>query len=174
MPRIHVCPLSQIAATVNATGARTLVTVINQGTPVIRPEPIIIERHLYIGMSDIVAAQDGHILPATDHVEAFLRFVRSWDQREAMVIHCYAGVSRSTASAFIAAAALRPDRDETALAQTIRRLSPTATPNARLVAVADDLLGRRGRMVDAIAAIGRGEDCFEGAPFSLAIAEADD
>jgi len=35
----------------------------------------------------------------------------------------------------------------------------------------DDLLGRKGRMVDAIAAIGRGEDCFEGAPFALDIRE---
>jgi predicted protein tyrosine phosphatase len=37
------------------------------------------------------------------------------------------------------------------------------------VAIADDILGRNGRMVTAIAGIGRGEDAFEGTPFSLAL-----
>ena len=45
-----------------------------------------------------------------------------------------------------------------------------ATPNARLVAVADDLLGRGGRMSAAIARIGRGaEVTWENAPFELAL-----
>ena len=39
--------------------------------------------------------------------------------------------------------------------------------NRLLVAVADALLGRDGRMIAAIEAIGRGEDCFEGVPFAL-------
>jgi predicted protein tyrosine phosphatase len=67
------------------------------------------------------------------------------------------------------AAALRPERNEEELAVTLRRLSPSATPNARLVAVADHLLSRSGRMVSAIAAIGRGADCFEGTPFALTL-----
>jgi hypothetical protein len=49
-------------------------------------------------------------------------------------------------------------------------MSPTATPNRRLVALADRRLGREGRMAAAIAAIGRGADCFEGAPFALELA----
>jgi predicted protein tyrosine phosphatase len=56
------------------------------------------------------------------------------------------------------------------LAQALRRASPTATPNRRLVALADDRLGRQGRMIAAITAIGRGADCYEGAPFALEIA----
>ena len=49
----------------------------------------------------------------------------------------------------------------------MRAASPTASPNPRLVALADDALGRRGRMNEAIAEIGRGEECFEGTPFTL-------
>jgi predicted protein tyrosine phosphatase len=86
-----------------------------------------------------------------------------------MVIHCFAGVSRSTAAAFIAACALNPTRDEAEIAAAIRAASRTATPNARLVALADAALGRDGRMSKAVAAIGRGEICEEGIPFSLAI-----
>ena len=84
-----------------------------------------------------------------------------------MVIHCYAGVSRSTAAALITACALNPDRSEKDVATLIRARSPTATPNLRLVAEADDLLGRRGAMLSAARAMGRGEDCFEGIPFRL-------
>jgi predicted protein tyrosine phosphatase len=83
------------------------------------------------------------------------------------VIHCFAGVSRSTAAAYVAACALKPDGDEFAIAKALRAASPTASPNSRLVALADDALGRRGRMSEAIAAIGRGEACFEGTPFTL-------
>ncbi|WP_275428021.1 hypothetical protein, partial [Enterobacter hormaechei] len=59
------------------------------------------------------------------------------------------------------------DRDEAEIAADLRAKSPSATPNARLVAIADGLLRRDGRMIDAIARIGRGRDAFEGEPFWL-------
>lgn len=170
MPRIHVCPLSHIPATVAASGARSLVTLINAGTPVERPAAIAAERHLNVSVSDIVAAEDGHVLPAEEHVARVLAFVRAWDRSEPMVIHCYAGVSRSTAAAFIAACALDDTRSEIEIARELRANSPTATPNRLLVEIADRMLGRGGRMVEAVAFIGRGEDCFEGQPFALDLA----
>jgi predicted protein tyrosine phosphatase len=169
MSRLHVCPLSKIDAIVEQTGARSLVTLINVGTPVTRPKAIATDRHLFIGMSDITTPMQGHVAPDAAHVDTLLSFVRAWDRKAPMLIHCWAGVSRSTAAAFVSACALRPDRDEAAIAHEIRLVSPTATPNERLVAMADDHLGRGGRMVDAVRAIGRGVDCFEGVPFSLAV-----
>ena len=64
----------------------------------------------------------------------------------------------------------RPHRDEHEIARELRAASPTATPNARFVALADAALGRSGRMREAIASIGRGAECFEGEPFALEIA----
>ena len=113
--------------------------------------------------------QDGHILPGEDHVGSLLAFAAPGTSSARCVIHCWAGISRSTAAAFITLCSLRPERDEAALALALREASPSATPNARLVAVADDILGRNGRMVDAIAAIGRGADAFEGTPFHLKV-----
>jgi predicted protein tyrosine phosphatase len=49
----------------------------------------------------------------------------------------------------------------------LRRASATATPNARIVALGDRMLGRNGRMVAAIDSIGRGAFAFEGDPFRL-------
>jgi len=170
MPRIHVCPLARIDETVAATGARSLVTLLNPGTPVERPAAIAAERHLYIAVGDIVEAQFDHVLPAERHVSELLAFVQTWDRAEPLLIHCYAGVSRSTAAAFITACALRRERDEGEIARALRAASPTAAPNTLLVALADATLHRGGRMIKAVAAIGRGAECFEGAPFALELA----
>jgi len=170
MPRLHVCSLALIGDTVAKTGARSLLTLLSPGTAVERPAAIAPERHLYLAVSDIVAPIPGQVLPERGHLDELIDFVRAWDRAEPMVIHCYAGVSRSTAAAFIAACALNPRRDEFEAARAIRAASPTATPNARLVALADAALGREGRMNAAIATIGRGEDCFEGTPFALELA----
>jgi predicted protein tyrosine phosphatase len=167
MPRLHVCSLALVGETVAQTGARSLLTLLSPGTAVERPMAIAPKRHLYLALSDIVEPMPGQVLPDASHLEDLLGFVRGWDRAEPMVIHCFAGVSRSTAAAYIAACALRPGGDEFAIAKALRVASPTASPNPRLVALADDALGRRGRMREAIAAIGRGEACFEGAPFTL-------
>jgi predicted protein tyrosine phosphatase len=159
--------MARIADVTKATGARSLVTLINRGTPVERPALIPAENHLFVAVSDITSDSDGEILPGETHVATLLDFVRRWDRVDPLIIHCYAGVSRSTAAAFISACALCPDRDEEMIARNIRTASPTATPNARLVAVADQMLARSGRMIAAIERIGRGRDCFEGVPFAL-------
>ncbi len=169
MPTLHVSPLSRLHETVAVTGASHVVTLINVNTVVQRPPSIAPDNHLFIGVSDIVEETDGHIVPGHEHVARLMAFTRAWDRHRPLVIHCWAGVSRSTAAAFITACMFAPARDERDIADALRAASPTATPNARLVAIADRVLGRDGRMVSAIAAIGRGQDAFEGAPFQLGL-----
>jgi predicted protein tyrosine phosphatase len=169
MPRIHVCSLALIDEVVEKSGARSMVTLLNTGTRVVRPSAIAPERHLYIEVADIVEEAPGQIAPGDAHVRQLLAFVGGWDRAAPLVIHCFAGVSRSTAAAFIANCALAPRRKESEIARALRAASPTATPNARLVARADAMLGREGRMSQAIEEIGPGAVCFEGAPFALEI-----
>lgn len=165
MPHLVVSPVSRIAETVMRFGARDMLTLMNVGSKFDRPAEIEAGRHLFIGFNDITEPSDGMIHPSVDHITQFIAFGQRWDREAPLLIHCYAGISRSTAGAYITALALNPELDEIELAQTLRRNAPSATPNALLVALADDLLGRKGRMVDAIKAIGRGEDAFEGTPF---------
>ncbi len=167
MPFLQVCSLARLPRTVAEIDASHVLTLINAQTPVTRPASISEERHLYIAMSDIIEPLDGHIIPAEEHVRKLLTFVKAWNKAQPMVIHCYAGVSRSTAAAMITACVLNPDRSERNVADVIRQRSPTATPNLRLIAVADHLLGRSGKLSSAAESIGRGEDCFEGVPFRL-------
>jgi predicted protein tyrosine phosphatase len=169
MPYLQVCSLARLPAITQEIGASHVLTLINDKTPVTRPASIAEQNHLFLAMSDIVEPLDGHIIPAKDHVQRLLTFVRAWDRAKPMVIHCYAGVSRSTAAAMITACALNPTRSEANIAKLIREHSPTATPNLRLAGVADGLLGRKGRLLSAAEAIGRGSDCYEGVPFRLEI-----
>jgi predicted protein tyrosine phosphatase len=168
--RVYVCSMTKVVDTVRSSGARSLVTILTAGASLVRPCQIPHERHLRIAVSDIDAPTNGHILPGEEHIDRLIAFLEEWDQCNPLVIHCYAGVSRSPAAAYVAACALAPHRCEFEVAQDLRRVSPTATPNRRLVALADRRLGREGRMVAAIAGIGRGADCFEGAPFALELA----
>lgn len=166
---IHVCSLSRVSDVVAASGARHLVSLLAEGTAMTRPAAIEPDRHMLLSLHDIAEAQAGLTLPGEAHVRSLLDFAGAWDRRTPLVVHCFAGISRSTASAYIIAAALAPRRDEFELAETLRRLSPSATPNPRLVALADTVLGRDGRMVEAVRSIGRGADAFEGTPFVLPI-----
>ena len=167
MTYLVVSSLAELPATVAAHGARDLITLINVNTVVERPAEVAAERHLFLGMNDIVAELDGMVAPAETHLNELLAFGARWDRQTPLAIHCWAGISRSTAAAYILAFAINPDLDEAALANELRRRAPSATPNARLVALADEKLGRGGRMVAAIKAIGRGADAFAGTPFVL-------
>ncbi len=167
---IHVCSLARLHETVSDTGARHVVTLIKDISLVRRPPGIAADNHLLLDMDDIAAPIDGYVLPAPDHVEKLLDFVTGWDRGTPLVVHCYAGISRSTAGAFITACALNPARDERLIARAIRAASPTAQPNMRLVSLADTRLGRGGRMVIAVEEIGPGRAAFEGVPFRLDLA----
>lgn len=167
MTAIHVCPLSRLDETVAATGARDVLTLATVGTPVVRPNGIAPDRHCVVGVSDIAAPLDGHVLPAEAHVRQILDMAEKWDRSAPLVIHCYAGIGRSTAAAFIAVCALDPTRDERDVSRALREASASATPNPRFIALADAMLGRDGRMIAAITGIGRGAEAFEGTPFRL-------
>lgn len=125
------------------------------------------DMHLQVPIHDITQDHGEWTAPASADAQSIIDFVEPWDRTAPLLIHCWAGISRSTASAFIAACLHNPDADEYEIALTLRNASPTASPNARLVAHADDILGRGGRMRAAIERIGRGLIASEAQPFSI-------
>lgn len=125
------------------------------------------DRHLHVPIHDIVDDIGEWRAPDLSDAASVIKFVQPWDRAAPMLIHCWAGISRSTASAFITACLHNPDADELEIAKAIRAASETASPNARLVAHADQLLGRQDRMNRAIAAIGRGSVAMEAQAFSI-------
>ncbi|MCH8238814.1 MAG: tyrosine protein phosphatase [Proteobacteria bacterium] len=164
---IYVGPLSAVASTVQASGVGFLVTLMNDQTMIETPDSIDPRRHLRLAMNDISEPQPGLVPPDDSHVQELIDFVAGWNRQSPMLIHCWAGISRSTAAAYIALCALNPGIDEQHIAQTLRAASPTATPNKRLVLLADGLLTRNGRMTRAVEGIGRGESTLEAPVFQL-------
>ena len=109
---IHVCSLARLHETVEDTGARHVVSLIGDEGNVVRPGNVAPENHLWLRLHDISTPLDGYIMPGEEHVADLIRFVRGWDRRAPMVVHCYMGISRSTASAYASVCALNPQRDE--------------------------------------------------------------
>jgi predicted protein tyrosine phosphatase len=164
---IIVCPLHAAPALVTTHKASHAISLLSPETPF----PYLgleSRRHLQLSLHDITAASPGMAAPHSNDAQKLVAFIEEWDAKNPMLIHCWAGISRSTASAFTALCMKRSD-DEEQLAWELRGASPSATPNSLLVAHVDALLGRNGRMVAAIKAIGRGEEAFEGTPFELRV-----
>jgi predicted protein tyrosine phosphatase len=164
---IYVAPLSLVETTVSDAQISHLVTLINGETPIATPPGIGPERHLRLSMNDICEPQPGLVLPCQSHVSDLIDFARDWDRQAPLLIHCWAGISRSTAAAFISLCALNPEGTENDLAWALRRASPTAYPNRLLVALADEILRREGRMIAAVEGIGRGKVADEADVFAL-------
>jgi predicted protein tyrosine phosphatase len=115
---------------------------------------------LVLRFNDIAEPRDGLVSPSREIMETILGLAQT---PRTILIHCHAGISRSTAAGYALACRQVGPGHEADLAMTLRALSSAATPNPRMIALADDLLGREGKMIEAIHAIGRGEEAYEGA-----------
>lgn len=166
-PIVHVCALRHVPEMAKRIGARHLVSSINADLLPDTPAMIAPARHLKLDMHDIAVAQPGYSPPSADHVVELLNFVENWDKQAPMLIHCFAGLSRSTATAFIALCAMNPRTPEAIIARALRRSSDTAVPNRLFVALADDVLGRDGRMVAALTSMGPNRPALECTPFGV-------
>lgn len=165
--RIIGGPLNMVPVAVETENVGWIISVINSDMMPETPRQLTSDRHLKLAMNDISDERDGLVRPSSSHVADLIGFVDRWDMELPMMVHCWAGVSRSTAGIFIALCRLNEEMDEGEIALALRIASPTATPNLRMVTLADDYLGRSGRMVDAVKMIGRGDMAFEGLLFSI-------
>ena len=146
-----------------------LVTLLDPASMIQTPEGVSAGRHLKIGVNDIAEPTEGLVLPTEQVVTDLLDFGATWDETAPMVVHCWAGISRSTASAFILACERNPEVDERSIALAMRQAALHAYPNRRIVTLADDMMGRGGRMVDAIEAMGGNDLATMGTPFDFAV-----
>jgi len=165
---IIISGLAEVPALIARRKPSHLVTLLDPATMIETPAGLAAERHLKLAVNDIAEPTEGLILPDEAAVRRLVDFGHTWDETAPMLIHCWAGISRSTASAFTLACERSPEADERAIALAMRQAAPHASPNRRIVALADDMLGRRGRMVDAVAAMGD-YDWERARPFEFAV-----
>lgn len=163
---IHVAPLSAVQDVARKLSPYDLLTLLSPDTDAESLATLVPQRRLHLVFHDIVEAREGLIAPSAAMIAAMLDFGRARMRETPLLIHCWAGISRSSAAAYILACDRHPGREDE-LATSLRAHAPLVTPNRLMVALADDLLGRKGAMVDAIARIGRGAEAFEGMPYRL-------
>jgi predicted protein tyrosine phosphatase len=155
--RLIVSPLSQLDATWRMHQPSYVIGLLSPTSvhPVLdghaAAQRLILEFH------DINVAQEGLTAPDLAMVSSLIEFAQKWDGDAPLLIHCWAGISRSTAAAFIAACTRAPHVAEGDIADRL------------MVELADGLLGRDGRMVEAVDRIGRGDDAAEGVVFELRV-----
>ena|ERR1700761_8025046 len=163
---IHVTPLSALGAVTTQLQNYDLLTLLSPGHPETDWSGFACERHVRLAVHDIVEPMPGLVVPDRDIMRAVLDFGRHGAPQRALLIHCWAGISRSSAAAFAIACDRNPGFEHQ-IAIELRRRSPSATPNRLMVRLADDLLARGGRMVEAVESIGRGAEAREGEPYRL-------
>lgn len=157
---LHIGDL--VAAARRTAEMDAVLSLVDPGTHLSARAPLheIIEVHDFLpgeAPSDALRedlAQQGIVLPDREHAERVVAFGREVLKRARagevkLLVHCHAGISRSTAAAYaIAALELGPGREADA-AGRVQRAAPMAYPNAVLVYHADRVLGRGGKLLDA-------------------------
>jgi predicted protein tyrosine phosphatase len=168
--RIVVCPLSQVSRMVAAYIPERVVSLLDPDFTFPDFGSSYGSRHLRLRLHDVHSSEPGQVGPTPDHVEQLLLFLSAWQRSAPLLIHCRAGIGRSTAAAFIAACLHSPQRDEREIALDLRRISPLARPNELLIKLADFAMNRNGRMVEAVIQTGRNlawHGVDENVPFEL-------
>lgn len=162
-----VCPLHLVEEMATTHAPSHILSLIGPaaGPPTCVAAPTA--RRLHLLFNDIVEPAEGLILPSAEHVDDLLAFGRAWDRSAPMLVHCWAGISRSTAAAYILACDREARGAEHTMARRLRAASPTATPNRRMIALADQALGRDGAMIRAIDDLGAGLAAPTAKPFVL-------
>lgn len=100
---------------------------------------------LFLDMDDVIN-EDAHSAPQRDQVERLLDWVKKVPNDAHLVVHCYAGISRSTAAALaIKVQELGVDKIDEAV-NWLLEVRPQACPNPVISKHADDLLGANGEL----------------------------
>lgn len=153
-PRLTICGLTELGSFHDAAVTHVL-SILDPGYP--DPQDFCAygpHTRLVLRFDDVIDPAPGMQLPEREHIEALLGFGEGLaprgDPLGHLLVHCHAGISRSTASMTILLAEARPDSDEDALFAEVRTIRPQAWPNSRMIALADELLGRGGKLVGAL------------------------
>jgi predicted protein tyrosine phosphatase len=159
---ILVTPLSAVEQTIQSHRPSHLVTLLSPEHMIETPDGIHPERHLKLSVNDVADVWAAEVPPAAHHVSQLLEFGRTWRVDAPILVHCWAGISRSTAAAYILLCDRLGSGSEDEIARMLRARAPHAFPNPLLVSLADAALARNGRIVEAVRAIGRGKIVAEG------------
>jgi predicted protein tyrosine phosphatase len=167
MSLILVTPLSALPNMLRAYQPSHLISLLSPDYLSHAPNDFPAGRHLRLGLHDIAEPEAGKLAPQEAHIVELLAFAEGWDGKQPMIVHCWAGVSRSMAAAYVVLCARGA---KSGIAQEIRARAPHAYPNRAIVRLADSVLGRQGTMIKAVEDMGPGTMVEEGTPVEFPLA----
>jgi predicted protein tyrosine phosphatase len=155
--RVTICGIPELDEH-SAAGVTHVLSILDPDWP--DPESFAAfapHRRLALRFHDIIEPAPGRYPPAREDVERLLAFGRELGEPAGshLLVHCHAGVSRSTAAATLILAQAHPDRPAEEVLDAVARIRPRAWPNLRILEFGDALLGRDGEIVAAAGAIYR-------------------
>jgi len=155
MPEFLVCSKSQVRARVRSFDATHLVTLLDPGDSIYKPSRISPENWLWLRVEDEENSSNANA-PTLEHAKQVLEFGHKLPNDARVVIHCFAGVSRSTATGLaLWLQSNGVDRlDEAEAWLLAHRERPC--PNMLLAQHFDELLNLNGEFVRLCDRIGEG------------------
>ncbi len=150
---LTVCGLDELDGH-SARGVTHVLSILDPGWP----EPTAFEGYdphfrATFRFNDAIEPEPGVVLPKKADVEKILAFGRDAGDERHLLIHCHAGISRSTAAMLMILAQAHPNETEDAVVGRLLKIRPQAWPNSRMVGFADEALGRDGRLLAAVSRI---------------------
>jgi predicted protein tyrosine phosphatase len=151
--RITVCGLDELAGHCEARVSHVL-SILDPEWPVPEVFGTFGEHEkLELRFHDVIEEGPGLVVPTAIHIEQLLAFGRGLGREPAtdahLLVHCHAGVSRSSASMALLIAQAMPDRSGDAIFADILGIRPQIWPNLRIVEMGDRTLRRNGDLVAA-------------------------
>jgi predicted protein tyrosine phosphatase len=151
--RITVCGLDELAVHREARVSHVL-SILDPEWPVPEVFGSFSEHEkLELRFHDVIDANPGTVMPSPIHVQQLLAFGCALDREPLidahLLVHCHAGVSRSSASMALLIAQAMPDSSGDAIFSEILQIRPQIWPNLRIVEMGDRALGRNGSLIAA-------------------------
>jgi len=154
---ITVCGIEELAGHCS-TGASHVLSILDPDYPVPEAFGAFGEHEkTEVRFHDIIDETPGLLLPQPEHVERILALGRSLLSEPAatahLLVHCHAGISRSTASMALILAQALPEQPADTVLALVHGIREKAWPNLRLIEMGDAMLGRGGALVEATHAL---------------------
>jgi predicted protein tyrosine phosphatase len=155
IPRIHICGVPELEALLKRPFSH-IVSIwdpewIDRGgveNQLRKRLPIETRLHLAY-FHDIRMEEYGRRAPVEDDLRRILAFAADLQPGAEILIHCWAGISRSTAVAYAILCQATGPGHEAICMESVFSVRPQAFPNTLIIELADRILSRNGAMRQA-------------------------